>query len=69
WQGAVDQFIEVYKGDAIVCKCCQVAGLGNVAQRDGSFAYYMSEPIVCNDPKGSGAMLQAAVEIALAFPG
>ncbi len=63
WKGAVDQFIEVYKGDAIVCKCCQVAGLGNATERDGSFAYYMSEPIVCNDLKGSGAMLQAAVEM------
>ncbi len=63
WQSAVEQFIEVYKGYAIVTKCCQVAGLGNVQQRDGSFAYYMSEPIVANDPKGSGAMLQAAVEM------
>ena len=63
WQGAVDQFIEVYKGNAIVTKCCQVAGLGNVTERDGSFAYYMSEPIIANDCKGSGAMLQAAVEI------
>jgi len=63
WQSAVEQFVEVYKGHAIVTKCCQVAGLGNVQQRDGSFAYYMSEPIVANDPKGSGAMLQAAVEM------
>lgn len=63
WKGAVDQFIEVYKGNAIVTKCCQVAGLGNVGERDGSFAYYMSEPIVANDPKGSGAMLQAAAEM------
>ena len=63
YQGAVDQFIEVYKGNAIVTKCCQVAGLGNVWERDGSFAYYMSEPIVANDCKGSGAMLQAAVEM------
>ena len=63
YKGAVDQFIEVYKGNAIVCKCCQVAGLGNTQRRDGSFAYYMSEPIVSNDCKGSGAMLQAAVEM------
>ena len=63
WQGAVDQFIEVYKGNAIVTKCCRVAGLGNVWERDGSFAYYMSEPIVANDCKGSGAMLQAAAEM------
>lgn len=63
YQGAVNQFIEVYKGNAIVTKCCQVAGLGNVTERDGSFAYYMSEPIVSNDCKGSGAMLQAAIEM------
>ena len=63
YRGAVDQFIEVYKGNAIVTKCCRVAGLGNVQERDGSFAYYMSEPIVSNDCKGSGAMLQAAVEM------
>ena len=63
WQGAVDQFVEVYKGNAIVTKCCEVAGLGNVSARDGSFAYYMSEPIIANDCKGSGAMLQAANEM------
>ena len=63
WQGAVNEFIEVYKGNAIVTKCCLVAGLGNVWERDGSYAYYMSEPIVSNDCKGSGAMLQAATEM------
>ena len=63
YQGAINQFVEVYKGNAIVCKCCQVAGLGNTAERDGSFAYYMSEPIIANDCKGSGAMLQAAIEM------
>ena len=33
-------------------RCCSVAGLGK--DRDGSFAYYMREPIVDNDPKGVG---------------
>jgi unsaturated rhamnogalacturonyl hydrolase len=41
---------------------CGVAGLGNRPYRDGSFAYYMSEPIVPDDPKGVGALLMAVAE-------
>jgi unsaturated rhamnogalacturonyl hydrolase len=41
---------------------CGVAGLGNKPYRDGSFAYYMSEPIVPNDPKGVSALLMAVAE-------
>lgn len=45
---------------------CAVAGLGGTFQdqfsRDGSFEYYISEPIVTNDPKGVGAFLLAAAE-------
>ena len=42
---------------------CQVAGLGGKQQRDGSFRYYISEPVVANDHKGVGAFLLAAVEL------
>lgn len=42
-----------------------VSGLGGNPYRDGSYAYYMSEPVVVNDPKGVGAFLQAANEMAL----
>src|SRR5690606_15495685 len=31
--------------------------------RDGSFDYYMSEPVVANDPKGVGAFLLASAEM------
>ena len=41
---------------------CGVAGLGNVPYRDGSYEYYLSEPIVANDPKGIGALLMALSE-------
>jgi len=41
---------------------CSVAGLGNVPYRDGSYAYYMSEPVVANDPKGVGALFMALSE-------
>jgi len=63
YEGIVTQFIQVLNGHAAVTKCCQVAGLGGQQNRDGSFAYYISEPIVCNDLKGIGAFLQAACEI------
>ncbi len=42
---------------------CQVAGLGGKQQRDGSFRYYIGEPVVANDHKGVGAFLLAAVEL------
>ena len=41
---------------------CSVAGLGNVPYRDGSYEYYLSEPIVSNDPKGAGAFMMATAE-------
>ena len=40
---------------------CQVAGLGY--GRDGSYRYYMSEPVVNNDPKGVGPFIMAGIEI------
>ena len=45
---------------------CSSAGLGGDPYRDGSCAYYLSEPRVCNDPKGVG-ILMAAEAAALAF--
>jgi unsaturated rhamnogalacturonyl hydrolase len=41
---------------------CGVAGLGNVPYRDGSIAYYLSEPVVANDPKGVAALFMALAE-------
>jgi unsaturated rhamnogalacturonyl hydrolase len=41
---------------------CKVAGLGGNPYRDGSFAYYMSEPIVSDDFKGSGPFILALCE-------
>lgn len=44
---------------------CLVAGLGpeNNLRRDGSFEYYMSEPIVENDAKGVGPLIMAYSEV------
>lgn len=38
---------------------CKVAGLGGQPYRDGSYTYYVSEPIVENDPKSLGACIMA----------
>lgn len=38
---------------------CSVAGLGPGEERDGSIAYYLSEKVVCDDPKGVGAYMMA----------
>ncbi|MFV0412117.1 MAG: glycoside hydrolase family 105 protein [Oscillospiraceae bacterium] len=42
---------------------CLVAGLGGEEHRDGSLAYYFSEPVVQNEAKGVAPMLLAYTEI------
>ena len=63
FKGLVDEFIlETKEGLINLNKICFVAGLGGKDNRDGSFTYYISEPIVCNEPKGLGPFVLAAVE-------
>ena len=42
---------------------CLVGGLGGPNDRDGTFEYYMSEPIVKDDAKGVGPFLLAYTEL------
>ena len=42
-----------------------VSGLGGNPYRDGSFEYYMSEPVIQDDAKGLGAFILAANEAQL----
>jgi len=42
---------------------CHGAGLGGEPYRDGSYEYYISEPIMLNDCKGVGAFILAGVEM------
>jgi len=48
-------------------KCCSVAGLGGSPgsgkMRDGSFDYYVGEPVVKNDLKGVGPFILAGIEL------
>jgi len=51
------------KGLVSVNGIVSVSGLGGPQDRSGTFAYYMSEPVVTNDPKGVGALILAADEL------
>lgn len=53
-------------GEASLAGICKVAGLGGDPYRDGSFAYYIGEPVVSDDFKGTGPYILAALEQATA---
>jgi unsaturated rhamnogalacturonyl hydrolase len=64
YAGAIEHLVEVDDcGQVNLTRICSVAGLGGEGQRDGSYEYYISEPIVTNDRKGVGAFLLASMEI------
>jgi len=63
YAGVLKTFVTVDNGTANLNRVCQVAGLGGNPYRDGSFEYYISEPIITNDPKGLGAFILAASEM------
>lgn len=64
YQGLQDEFVFYTKEDWVnLTRCNEVAGLGGGEKRDGTFVYYISEPIITNDFKAYGAFLQAAVQI------
>jgi unsaturated rhamnogalacturonyl hydrolase len=55
-------------GRVSLTNICQVAGLGGSPRKDGSvrdgtFAYYVSEPVVADDYKGVGPFIMAAHEL------
>ena len=79
YNGILKNFIRVNADKTIsLTQCCEVSGLGpgatpqvlkaapNVKEnlrRDGSFEYYMSEPIRDNDGKGVGPFIWASLEM------
>lgn len=66
YDGLVSEFIlETKDGYINLNKICYVAGLGGSGRRDGSFTYYISEPIVSNEPKGLGPFILASAEYEL----
>jgi unsaturated rhamnogalacturonyl hydrolase len=64
YEGLLRQFVELdEKGLVNLKNVCSVAGLGGNPYRDGSFTYYISEPVATNDFKGIGPFILACVEV------
>ncbi len=68
YAGLITQFMRVNAdGTVDLQHCCSVAGLGYTNSagrpRDGSFDYYISEPVIDNDPKGTGPFIGAGMQV------
>src|SRR5574344_680629 len=65
FKGIVKEKMRDEDGDLNLKDICLVAGLGpeNNPRRDGSYEYYISEPIVENDAKGVGPFIMAYTEV------
>lgn len=60
----INNFVEQNdKNEFYLKNVCSVGGLGGNPYRDGSFEYYISEPIRVNDFKGYGPLILAANEL------
>lgn len=63
YRGILKNFVEVgADGQVHIAKGCSVAGLGGEPYRDGSYAYYISEPVRTDDPKAVGPFILAGLE-------
>lgn len=65
FQGIVEKYLSFTNGSLNLGGICLVAGLGpeNNRRRDGSYEYYISEPVVENDAKGVAPFLLLYTEI------
>ena len=63
FDGICRTYLSEKDGELQLGGICLVAGLGNKEMREGTFEYYMREPIVMNDAKGVAPLILAYVEI------
>ena len=65
FRGIVKKYLSFSNGDLNLGGICLVAGLGpeDNRRRDGSYEYYISEPVVENDAKGVAPFLLCYTEI------
>jgi unsaturated rhamnogalacturonyl hydrolase len=67
YDGILQKFIEKEANGTISLNgTVSVGGLGGTPYRDGSYAYYLSEPIRKNDLKGLGPFIFASIEMEIA---
>jgi unsaturated rhamnogalacturonyl hydrolase len=69
YEGLLEQFVTVEDGLVNLNRVVSVGGLGGDNDRDGSFAYYLSEPVISNDPKGTGPFILASLEMEMLADG
>ena len=65
FKGICDKYLSEVDGNMSLGGICLVAGLGPETnkRRDGSYEYYMSEPVVKDDAKGTAPFLLAYAEM------
>jgi unsaturated rhamnogalacturonyl hydrolase len=66
YEGIVKTFVDTENGALALNGTVSVGGLGGNPYRDGSFAYYLSEPLRKNDLKGVGPFILASTEMEIA---
>jgi len=63
-EGIINKYLSIDdEGNLELGGICLVAGLGGKTRRDGSTAYYYSEPVVKNEAKGVAPLLLAYIEL------
>ena len=63
FDGICSTYLSEENGELQLDGICLVAGLGNKEMREGTFDYYMREPIVKNEAKGVAPLILAYIEI------
>jgi unsaturated rhamnogalacturonyl hydrolase len=64
YHGLVREFIRPGDDGMIsLTRVVSVGGLGGDNDRNGSFEYYLSEPVIADDPKGTGPFILASLEM------
>jgi unsaturated rhamnogalacturonyl hydrolase len=64
YQGVLKQFVKVdADGSVTLTRTVKGVSLAGDMSRDDSYHYYVTTPVIDNDPKGIGAFLMASVEI------
>lgn len=62
FDGICKKYLSEKDGELQLDGICLVAGLGNTEMREGTFDYYMREPIVKNEAKGVAPLILAYIE-------
>lgn len=63
FDGICEKYLSEENGELQLGGICLVAGLGNKEMREGTFDYYMREPVVKNEARGVAPLILAYIEI------